>query len=29
MEQNILGEGQQKWVIKLLGYDFEIQYKLG
>lgn len=28
MEQNVLGKDQQKWIIKLMGYDFDIQYKL-
>lgn len=29
LEQRILDGNQQKWVAKLLGYDFEIQYKEG
>lgn len=28
MEQGVLGEDQQKWVVKLLRYDFKIQYRL-
>lgn len=28
-EQNIIGEGQQKWMTQFLGYDFEIKYKPG
>lgn len=24
-EQRVMGEGQQKWISKLLGYDFEIK----
>lgn len=29
LEQRILDSNQQKWVSKLLGYDFEIHYKEG
>lgn len=29
LEDRILDEEQQKWVSKLLGYDFKIQYKEG
>lgn len=29
MEQSVLNDDQQKWVMKLLGYDFEIQYRPG
>lgn len=29
VDQRIMGEEQQKWVSKLMGYDFEIKYKLG
>lgn len=29
LEQKEIGEEQHKWVSKLLGYDFEIRYKLG
>lgn len=29
MEQNLHMLEQHKWLHKLLGYDFEIQYKLG
>jgi len=29
LEQRVLVGEQQKWVSKLLGYDFEVQYKLG
>lgn len=28
-EQRLQGEDQQKWIVKLLGLDFEIQYKPG
>lgn len=28
-EQQVVGEGQFKWISKLSGYDFEIQYKPG
>ncbi|WVZ06906.1 hypothetical protein V8G54_020252 [Vigna mungo] len=28
-EQRLMGEEQQKWVSKLLGFDFEIKYKSG
>ncbi|XP_061359324.1 uncharacterized protein LOC133303430 [Gastrolobium bilobum] len=28
-EQRLMVEGQQKWVAKLMGYDFEIRYKPG
>ena len=27
LEQRLSSEDQQKWVIKMLGYDFEIIYK--
>ena len=29
MEQRLYSEEQQKWVTKMLGYDFEIIYKKG
>jgi len=29
LEQRISSEEQQKWVTKMLGYDFEIVYKKG
>ena len=29
LEQRISSEEQQKWVTKMLGYDFEIIYKKG
>ena len=29
MEQRLSSEEQQKWVTKILGYDFEIVYKKG
>jgi hypothetical protein len=29
LEQRLSSEGQQKWVTKILGYDFEIVYKKG
>jgi len=29
LEQRLSSEEQQKWVIKMLGYDFEIIYKKG
>ena len=29
VDQRMMGEGQQKWVTKLLGFDFEIKYKAG
>ena len=29
LEQRLLSEEQQKWVTKMLGYDFEIIYKKG
>ena len=29
MKQHIMTPKQQKWVSKLLGYDYEITYKLG
>ena len=29
MEQRLSSEEQQKWVTKMLGYDFEIIYKKG
>lgn len=29
LEQKVLEENQQKWVSKLMGYNFEISYKLG
>ncbi|XP_058761532.1 uncharacterized protein LOC131634920 [Vicia villosa] len=28
-EQRIMGEEQQKWLSKLVGYDFEVKYKPG
>jgi len=28
LEQRVAEEGQQKWLSKLLGYDFEIKYKV-
>ena len=28
-EQNLMGEDQQKWIAKLIGFDFEVKYKLG
>jgi len=29
LEQRLYSEEQQKWVTKMLGYDFEIIYKKG
>jgi hypothetical protein len=29
LEQTITTEAQQKWLVKLLGYDFSIEYKRG
>jgi hypothetical protein len=29
LEQTITTEAQQKWLVKLLGYDFTIEYKRG
>ena len=29
MEQRLSSEEQQKWLTKMLGYDFEIIYKKG
>lgn len=29
MEQEEIGAEYQKWVCKLLGYDFEIRFKAG
>jgi len=29
LEQRLSSKGQQKWVTKMLGYDFEIIYKKG
>jgi hypothetical protein len=29
LEQRLSSEEQQKWVIKILGYDFETVYKKG
>ena len=29
IDQRMMGEEQQRWVAKLLGYDFEIKYKPG
>jgi hypothetical protein len=29
LEQRLSSEEQQKWVTKILGYDFEIFYKKG
>lgn len=29
MEQTILSGDQQRWMMKLLGFDFEIQYRPG
>ena len=29
LEQKITTLKQQKWVAKLLGYDYEIQYRIG
>ena len=29
IDQHMMGEEQQKWVAKLLGFDFEIKYKVG
>ncbi|KAI5436327.1 hypothetical protein KIW84_022705 [Lathyrus oleraceus] len=28
-EQRVMGEDQQKWLSKLIGYDFEVKYKPG
>ena len=28
-EQRVMGEDQQKWIAKLIGYDFEVKYKPG
>jgi len=29
LEQTITTEAQQKWLVKLMGYDFTIEYKKG
>lgn len=29
LEQRITAQNQQNWIAKLLGYDFEIQYRMG
>ena len=29
LDQRVMGEDQQKWVTKLLGYNFEIKYEVG
>jgi hypothetical protein len=29
MGQRITTEDQQKWLVKLFGYDFQIEYKKG
>ena len=29
LDQRVAEEGQQKWLTKLLGYNFEIKYKVG
>ena len=29
LEQRVVNESYQKWVAKLFGYDFEIQFHLG
>ena len=29
LEQRLIGEDQQKWVSKLMGFDFEVKYKPG
>ena len=29
LEQRLMGEEQQKWVSKLMGFDFEVKYKPG
>jgi hypothetical protein len=29
LEQRLSSQGKQKWVTKMLGYDFEIIYKKG
>ena len=29
LEQRVVNESYQKWVVKLFGYDFEIQFRSG
>lgn len=29
MDQHVMAEEQQKWITKLMGFDFEIQYRPG
>ena len=29
IDQSLVGPDQQKWLMKLLGFDFEVQYQPG